>query len=290
MDFNMHPQMKMGPVSLRINDLDLVQSFYVKDIGLKVLRRDGNIVELGAAGQSAEPLLILRHDPATEKAPHDAAGLYHLAILLPDRKSLAAAYLSLGNSGVLFDGFADHLVSEALYLTDPEGNGIEIYADRPRSEWKFDEDGGLQIGTQPLDIDSLSNELSGVPRDNLTAMPNGTRIGHVHLKVTELKRSINFYQGLLGLDLVSYWGSAAFLSAAGYHHHIGVNTWESLMGQTFKDGWAGLEHFTISIPDLDFVHKLSSRLHQNVPVAKQSPDEFLVSDPDGIKFLIQASK
>ncbi len=280
--------MKMGPVSLRVRDLKLMESFYVTEIGLNVLRRDEGVVELAADKEAAEPILILRNYLKAKEAPDDAAGLYHYALLMPDRRSLAAAYLSLGNRGVIFDGFADHLVSEALYLTDPEGNGMEIYADRPRSEWRFDEDGYVQMATQPLDLDLLLKELSGIPPESLKTIAEGTKVGHVHLKVTNIERSIAFYQHILGLDLMSYWGSAAFLSVGRYHHHIGMNTWESLGGPPRKDGWAGLDYFTITIPAED-LSKLSTRLNDSHFLHGQGPGQLFASDPDGIQLVLKTA-
>jgi catechol 2,3-dioxygenase len=252
-------EMKFGPLTLTAIDLEMMLGFYVKDMGLKVKMRGNQLAELRPREQTPEPLLILRHDAKAEKAPIDAAGLYHYALLVPDRKSLAATYLTLGRAGVVFEGHADHLVSEALYLTDPEGNGIEIYADRPRSKWKFDEDGKIQMGTLPLDIDSLVREVVRTPEEDMIAIPDGTRVGHVHLKVTELPRSVAFYQHVVGLDLISYFESAAFLSVGGYHHHIGMNTWESLGGPARKTGWSGLESFTIRLPEKQ-LNELASRL------------------------------
>jgi len=279
-------EMSLGPISLVVRDLDAMLDFYAKALGLRVRTRDGEPVELRPSEQSSEPLLILRHDVKAEIAPTDAAGLYHYALLVPDRESLAAAYLSLGRAGVIFDGHADHLVSEALYLTDPEGNGIEIYADRPRDQWKFDEDGMVQMGTLPLDIDSLRREMSATPEDSLIAIPEGTRVGHIHLKVTDLGRSVLFYQQLLGLDLMSYWGSAAFLSVGGYHHHIGMNTWESLGGPTRQSGWSGLEFFTMKIPEKR-MSEMSARLVDSPVVYSEDSDRLFLSDPDGIELLIK---
>jgi catechol 2,3-dioxygenase len=278
--------MRLGTVSLVVKDLDIMLDFYVKELGFKMKAIDGSLMELRPSEQSSEPLLILRHEAKVEMAPMDAAGLYHYALLLPDRKSLAATYLSLGNAGVIFDGHADHLVSEALYLTDPEGNGIEIYADRPRAEWKFDEDGKVQMATEPLDVDSLLREVSGTSQEELTAIPDGTRVGHVHLKVTDLGRSVTFYQQLLGLDLMSYWGSAAFLSAGGYHHHIGMNTWESLGGPARKAGWSGIEFFTIEVPE-DRMSEISHKLVDGPFAYAKDSDRLLLSDPDGIELVIR---
>lgn len=286
-DFKLNSQMRLGPVSLKVMDLGLMMSFYERDLGLTVLRRNADLVELGPAS-SADPIIVLRQVTDAQKAPADAAGLYHFALLVPDRRNLAAAYFSLGNAGVIFDGFADHLVSEALYLTDPEGNGIEIYNDRPRSLWKFDEAGYVQIATQPLDINSLLKEMSGKPQESLKAIAEGTRVGHVHLKVTDLQRSIAFYRDILGLDLMNYWGSAAFLSVGQYHHHIGMNTWESLSGKPVKKDWAGLEYVTITVPQ-DNLNQLSSKLADSQFVHIQSPQRLFISDPDEIEFVLKAS-
>jgi len=260
-------------------------SFYEKECGFKIIQRDASFTAL-ACGQSKEPILILNHDEKALKPPADAAGLYHYALLVPDRKSLAAAYISLGNSGIIFDGYADHNVSEALYLTDPEGNGIEIYADRPRNSWKFD-DGEVQMATQPLDLDSLITELPKETNDKLTGIAEGTRVGHVHLKVTDLQTSITFYRNLLGLELMRYLGSAAFLSVGGYHHHIGMNTWESLGGPRAQESWLGLEYFALNIPQAN-LNELSSRLGGHLSTQSDGPGRLFVSDPDEIKLVFSA--
>jgi len=286
LDFKLGPGLKLGPVCLRVNDLDLMLSFYEKECGLKAIKHDGNFTAL-ACGQSEQPILILKRDEKALKPPADAAGLYHYALLVPDRKSLAAAYVSLGNNGVVFDGYADHNVSEALYLSDPEGNGIEIYADRPRSEWKFD-DGELQMATQPLNLESIIRELPKAAGDELDGIAEGTRVGHVHLKVTDLQTSITFYRNVLGLELMSYLGSAAFLSVDGYHHHIGMNTWESLGGPRAKKSWLGLEYFVLSIP-LTNLNELASRLGGNLSAQnEEAPGKLVVSDPDDISLIFNA--
>jgi catechol 2,3-dioxygenase len=280
--------MKLGPVCLRVNNLEPMLSFYVNEFGLKVIRRDGNFTALGC-GVATEPVLILDHDRNALRRPADAAGLYHYALLVPDRKSLATAYLSLGNKGVLFDGYADHQVSEALYLNDPEGNGIEIYADKPRSEWKFDEDGEVEMATLPLDLESLIKELPPNARQqNSAAIAEGTRVGHVHLKVTDLQRSIMFYRNVLGLELMRYLGSAAFLSVAHYHHHIGMNTWESLGGPPNQKTWIGINYFALTIPERN-LNDLSSRLGGGLGVRDNGSRQLFVSDPDEISLAFRAS-
>jgi catechol 2,3-dioxygenase len=286
-EFKLNPEMTLGPVSLKVKDLGSMLSFYEKDLGLVALRRDKEVVELSPS-KSAEPIIVLRHVPNAEKAPDDAAGLYHYALLVPDRRSLAAAYVAIGNAGIIFDGFADHLVSEALYLTDPEGNGIEIYADRTRSHWKFDEDGYVDMTTQPLDIDSLLKEVPNARRDSLKAIADGTKVGHVHLKVTDLQRSIAFYRSVLGLDLMRYYESAAFLSVGRYHHHIGMNTWESLGGKPVERNWAGLEHLTIAVPR-ENLNELSTMLANSPTAHNEGNGQLLISDPDEIALIVKSS-
>jgi len=230
----------------------------------------------------------LRHLPNAERPPDDAAGLYHYALLLPNRRSLAAAYLAIGNAGIIFDGFADHLVNEALYLTDPEGNGIEIYADRTRDYWKFDEDGYVDMTTQPLDIDSLLKEVPDARPDGLKAIADGTKMGHIHLKVTDLQRSISFYRSVMGLDLMTYYGSAAFLSVGRYHHHIGMNTWESLGGKPVEKNWAGLEHVIITVPRENF-NELSTMLADSPIAHNDGNGQLFISDPDEIALIVKCS-
>ena len=285
-EFKLSPDIKLGPVSLKVRDLGLMESFYERDVGLTVLHRDKSLIQFGA-GSSKEPILELNEFPDSTKPPEDAAGLYHYALLVPDRKNLAATYLTLGNKGTVFDGFADHLVSEALYLTDPENNGIEIYRDRSRDEWRFDEEGYVDMTTQPLDIDSLLREVAGVPREDLRALADGTRVGHIHLKVTNLQRSIAFYRTMVGLELTRFWGNAAFLSTGRYHHHVGMNTWESLGGEPVKKDWTGLGHFTITIPN-ENLRELSQRMADSPLVYGQGTGQLLISDPDDIELVFKS--
>jgi len=281
-EFIMDPKMSMGSIALRVGDLNATREFYTEELGLRVAREDGNITDL-APVNSSEILVILIHDPEATPPSHNSAGLYHFAMLLPSRAQLARAYLALGNSGLTIDGYADHLVSEALYLTDPEGNGIEIYADKPRRDWRVDEDGAPHMGTHPLDIDSLLLEVKEKTIDEAKAISKGTVIGHVHLKVTEIRRSTDFYHYRLGLDLMNYWDTAAFVSAGGYHHHIGMNTWESAFGPKFQEGRLGLEYFTIHIPNASLAEGLRLRL------GGTRLDDFTFQDPDGVKFKIKGT-
>ena len=303
----MQSGMTIGNPVLRIRDIDRILTFYEKTVGLQVIKRysaydydddsDDLIYEIGLKSVNTnQRLLTLHHDPNAKVASQHSAGLFHFAILVPDRKSLASTYLALRNSGVHYDGFADHLVSESLYLRDPENNGIEIYRDRSSKEWPRDGEGHIMMDTLPLDLDSLIDEINNnqeEERNNIEAFPTGARIGHIHLKVTNLERSMKFYHEKLGLDITSDWGSmgAAFLSAGGYHHHIGMNTWNSLNGDSHIHGKTGLENFTITIPDKSTLNILGSIMQDSSKPEKQQRTEersqLLISDPDGIQFHIK---
>jgi len=286
--------MTIGPPTLRVKDLQKQLSFYENELGLQVNRRyetDDNLetVDLGFKGKFKdykEPLLTLKHDPDAKQTMYDFAGLFHFAILVPNRKNLAFAYSSIKNSNALFDGFADHLVSESLYLHDPELNGIEIYSDKPRNKWQHDARGYVIMDTLALDLKSLLSELNGDEREN-TTFPNGAKIGHMHLRVTNLERSVRFYQKL-GLDITYDWSAvgASFLSAGGYHHHLGLNTWHSLGGKTHVKGEVGLDVFEIIVPDSSFIDTLTREFEDQIQ--KINDNELLLSDPDGITFLIKS--
>ncbi len=231
----------IGRVRLRVADADRVRSYYERTIGLHA---DG--LTLGADGT---PLIELIDDPDAPPAPAGSTGLFHLALLVPDRPSLAQAVRRVVESGERFTGASDHYVSEALYLRDPEGNGIEIYRDRPRSEWGHEPNGELRMGTVALDIDSVMAEL---PEGDDPGMPDGTRMGHVHLHVADLPSSETFYAGDLGLDVtVRSYAGALFLSRDGYHHHVGLNTWQGEGAPPPPEGSRGLEDFELVLPDGD---------------------------------------
>jgi catechol 2,3-dioxygenase len=251
------PATALGPVRLTVSDLDRSRAFYERAVGLRATELDDGTIGLGVP--AGRPLVELRGDSAAPRLNRRAPGLYHLAILLPTRLDLAFALARLVQSQWPLDGASDHLVSEALYLSDPDGNGIEIYRDRPRTDWRYD-DGQLQMSTLPLDLNDLVGELRGAT-ELQAEVPSGTRIGHVHLQVADLREAEAFYHGVLGFDVVvrGYPG-ALFVSAGGYHHHIGLNTWHSAGAAPAPAGSVGLRSFTVELPDERELAAVTGRL------------------------------
>lgn len=300
----MHSIKKVGSPVLRVRDIDKMVMFYETKLGLQVKRRHqddyGNAVyELGFVhiDYPEDSLLQLHHDPNAKNASPHSAGLFHFAILVPNRESLASTYLALKNSGVYYDGFADHLVSESLYLRDPENNGIEIYRDRPARDWPRDSEGNILMDTLPLNLQSIVAEMDRLESENPVAFPIGARIGHIHLKVTNLERSIKFYHRILGFDITVDWRSmgAAFLSAGGYHHHVGMNTWHSMNGEVHSNDVLGLENFTITVPDISSFNRIRSAIkshhlssEEKQKEQKSYENQLMVSDPDGIQIVIRS--
>ncbi len=279
----------LGQVALTVRDLDRSVAFYQDTIGLVAERRPDGTVLLGGAAR-LPPLLSLTGDPeATPRNPRQT-GLYHFAILVPTRRDLALALVRLARAGGRLDGAADHLVSEALYLSDPDGNGIEIYRDRPREQWRHDAGGQLAMATLPLDLDGLVDELRDGQAEDLASapMPAGTRIGHVHLQVSELARTEEFYSGVIGFDvMVRAYPGALFLSAGGYHHHLGLNTWQSRGGQAPAPGSVGLRAFEVRLPDAASLADVLARVDAAGVAHEPAADgATLVRDPSGNGLLL----
>src|SRR5439155_17451049 len=204
----------MGAVHLTVGDLEGALGYYRQAIGLDVLETGGGRASLGAGERE---LLVLVEEPGARPAPGHT-GLFHFALLLPDRPSLARWLAHAARERIPLTGASDHYVSEALYLRDPDRHGIEIYADRPRELWE----GHVheRMTTLPLDTEDILRELDDPSTEPFDGLPAGTEMGHVHLCVAEIPRTIEFYRDLLGFELVAGWGEAAFLSAGGYHHHV----------------------------------------------------------------------
>ena len=211
---------RLGAIRLRVGDGERLTRFYEQAIGLRVLE-DGPVTRLGI--DDGRALVELEADPDAPRRPPHTTGLFHLAILVPSRADLGQALRRVVGTGWRLSGASDHLVSEALYLSDPEGNGIELYRDRPRDEWPV-AGGALRMDTLPLDVGSLLSEADGANGD--AGMPLGTTLGHVHLQVADLTAAERFWVDALGLDVtVRGYPGALFVSAGGYHHHVGLNTW-----------------------------------------------------------------
>ena len=271
----------VGPVHLTVADLDRSLAYYTDSIGLQVLARDGSRAELGAGG---ETLLVLYEEPGAEPV-HGHTGLFHFAILLPDRLDLARWLAHAAQSHVPLSGASDHLVSEALYLRDPDGHGIEIYRDRPRAEWPRDGE-GVRMATLPLDLDAILGSLDE-PRTSYPGMPAGARMGHVHLHVRDVDEAERFYGDVLGFDLMAHLGDqATFLSAGGYHHHVGGNTWAGHGASPPPPASAALRYATIVLPDAEERDRVADR----VRASGQDPEPFdggvMVRDPSQNAWLL----
>ncbi|HEY3368318.1 MAG TPA: VOC family protein [Symbiobacteriaceae bacterium] len=239
----------IGHVELRVAGRERSLAFYRDLLGFRVISDDGACVRLSATG--AEPArLVLRADPQFRPRPRRTAGLYHVAILLPARRDLAAVAQRLAKAAYPLHGAADHLVSEALYLPDPDGNGIELYADRPRADWNWP-GGQVAMSTERLDLRALMAEAGDAGAVGAT-LPPETRVGHVHLAVGGLDPAEAFYHQALGLAITQQeFPGALFLAAPGYHHHVAANVWESRGGSPAPPDSVGLEVFSLEVPSAD---------------------------------------
>jgi catechol 2,3-dioxygenase len=270
------PGTSMGAVRLTVADLDGVRDFYRDAIGLAELPPRDGVVRLGAGDRAIVELVGEADAPPR---PRGTSGLFHLAILVPSRPDLARALQRVAEAGWRLSGASDHLVSEALYLSDPEGNGIELYRDRPREEWPV-RDGVLQMDTLPLDLDGVLGELRR--EDATAAMPPGTRMGHVHLNVGDLTAAEAFYSGALGFDvIVRHYPGALFVSAGGYHHHLGLNTWAGEGAPPPPPGTRGLRQFEIVLPNAASLAAEEDRLREGGFEPSREGDRVRVSDPSG---------
>lgn len=276
-----HPDTSLGPVELVVGDLDAMSTFYEQAIGLAPLNRTGDDVRLGSA--LGGTLIELAGHPDAAPRPRRSTGLFHVAFLVPSRAELARSFRRVLDAGWNFSGASDHLVSEALYLDDPEGNGIEIYRDRPREEWRH-EDGQLAMATLPLDLDAVMAEL---PDDDVAAGADATRIGHVHLQVAQIPPTEAFYDDGLGLDVTTArYPGARFLSAGGYHHHIGANTWASADAPAPPAGSRGLRRYTVVVPDGAELERVAGQLRASGHELSTVEGGVEAVDPSGNRALL----
>jgi catechol 2,3-dioxygenase len=270
--------LRLGRVQLAVSDLARSLEFYTTVLGLEARRTDGGSASLHAAGES-QPLVELVERPGISPiAAHSRLGLYHFAILLPDRAALGRFLGHLARLGTRI-GASDHLVSEALYLRDPDGLGIEVYRDRPRSEWRH-VNGELAMASDPLDTAGV---LAAGEEKPWTGMPRGTVMGHVHLHVGDIRTASRFYHDALGLDrMVSSYPGALFLSAGGYHHHLGVNTWAG-NAPPASERDARLLEWRIVLPTADDARTVAERLERAGHGVSRESEGWLASDPWGTR-------
>ncbi|MGN8553768.1 UNVERIFIED_CONTAM: VOC family protein [Microbacterium sp. SLM126] len=250
----------MGPVTLLVGDLDAMTAYYRDVVTLQVLTADGDTVTLGRAGR---PIVVLRHEPALRHATSGSAGLFHTAILFETQAALAAALYSVARHAPgTFTGSADHLVSQAFYFTDPEGNGIELYWDRARTEWSWTH-GSIEMGTLFLDPNGfLGEHLTEEAALGATA-GDAASVGHVHLSVGDVATARSFYVDALGFDETAALGDqAVFMSAGGYHHHMAMNVWNS-RGAGPRMPALGLGRVDLALPDDEALNSLTARLRHN---------------------------
>jgi catechol 2,3-dioxygenase len=221
-------------------------------------------------------LLILTENPSAPTV-HRATGLYHFAILVPSRVDLAQVLKNIGDTETPVQGFSDHLVSEAIYLADLDGNGIEVYRDRPRAEW-YDSNGNLRMASDPLDLRGLLGELNG-KEGSWAGLDPKTVLGHMHLQIADVRREEAFYRDVLGFDVMMNMGSASFVSAGGYHHHIGMNIWNSAGAPPPPPDAVGLRYFTVQLPSRDGLSKTIDRVRNAGVSVDETETGLLVRDP-----------
>jgi catechol 2,3-dioxygenase len=272
---------RVGPVHLIVAELGRSVDYYEQSLGLELLDRRGGDVSLGVGERE---LLVLVEEPGAG-ASYGYTGLYHFALLVPERADLARWLAHAARARIALVGLSDHFVSEAIYLADPDGHGIEIYWDRPRQVWEGHV--GARMTTLPLDVDSLFSELADPASAPFEGLPVGTVMGHIHLKVATIAESVSFYRDVLGFALMAeLGGQAAFLSAGGYHHHIGVNTWESASAAAPPPRTAALQQATIVLADSGELDRVANRLKEGGHSSGARDDGVSVRDPSGNPLLL----
>ena len=285
-DFILPANTTIRQVTLRTRRLAPLNSFYQNILGLRQIRLNQKEARLSASGQ--EPAqLVLWQDETAPLHNRRQPGLYHVAWLVPSRQELARTLQHLIQTKWPLNGFGDHLVSEAIYLADPDSNGIEIYTDRPRATWPI-VNGMIQMDTLPVDVPNLLAE-AGNDLPDWQGLHSGTIIGHIHLQVSSLAQAKNFYTGLLGFNVMQEnYPGALFVSAGGYHHHIGLNTWHSQNAAPGPENQTGLVSFTIGIPDAMAMSVIKKNLSDaQYSIKEQSAGGFKVQSPDKLLIYIE---
>lgn len=274
------PTLRIRSVQLAVGDLARSADFYERVLGLPLIAREDHRAQLGT--DPGRPALVLSDIADPTPVPPGSTGLYHVAWLHPSRAALAASVRRVVGAGWLLEGGSDHGVSEALYLSDPDGLGIELYADRPREQWERSADGrGVNMVTLPLDLDDLLAQSTEEPAPT---MEPGTAVGHVHLKVSDVPRAASFYRDALGFEERAQLPSAAFLAAGGYHHHVGLNSWQSRGAAAAPESAPGLRLVELELGDagaLQALERALAELPSGPPVSRAGDGGLLLRDPDG---------
>ncbi|WP_017726464.1 VOC family protein [Halalkalibacterium ligniniphilum] len=281
MNFHKEPATYVGHVHLLVSDLERSQQFYEKKLGLQVLNKKENVVAFTADGNT--PLVIIEHEENAQPKRPRTTGLYHFALLLPNRRELAKVLIHLVQSGYPLQGASDHQFSEAVYLADPEGNGIELYADRSPEIWAW-QNGELPFVSDPLDTDSLLKESENEP---WTGFPSDTVMGHIHLHVSNLQKAKEFYCDGLGFEVtVPFRHQALFVASNKYHHHIGLNTWQGEGAPAPAANSLGMKEYSIIYPtEAERTRVLEQLKKINAPVSEEEGD-VRTTDPAGNRILL----
>lgn len=272
--YNTNSPSRVKEVNLIVSDVDKLTTFYQQVIGFDILKEEQNKVILTADGKT--PLLVLEEVENSVEKPIGTTGLYHFAILLPDHSSLGTMLLHLSETEYLMQGASNHKYSDALYLADPDGNGIEIYADLPPANWERDKEGGYSGGSYPIDFENLLKQAS----PSWNGLPENTRIGHMHLQTSELEITEQFYVDGLGFDITSKGNGSLFLSKDHYHHHIALNIWSGTGLPAPPDNSRGLKKFTINFTQEE-LDKAKTQLKRLDFPFEEKDSYILVKDPSG---------
>lgn len=283
MEFHHKPNTFVGNIDLKVENFQRSLSFYQNLIGFKVLEKSERKAVLTADGRT--PLVVIEQPEKVIAKQPRTTGLYHYALLLPERADLAKALKHLLQNGYPLQGASDHLVSEALYLADPDGNGIEIYVDRPASTWNW-ENGEVEMATQRLDVENLLTEGQ---EETWQGLPAGTIMGHIHLHVSELVKTEQFYHEGLGFDVVTRYGNQAlFMSTGKYHHHIGLNTWNGVGAPAPEPNSVGMKDFSLLFANDEARNKVIENLKGLSAKITEEKGDYLTIDPSGnsIKLMI----
>lgn len=272
----------VGQAHLVVHDLPRVSDFYQKIIGLSVLEKNPSGEVLGVGGQ---PLLTLSTSSTAERAPRNAAGLFHTAFLMPSRDDLAHWLAHAAQNNVQLQGASDHLVSEAIYLADPEGNGIEVYRDRLPEEWTYQPDGTVEMATIGLNLQAL---YDSAPKAAFTGAAEGTAIGHIHLQVGSIPQADEFYQDVLGLKIMARYPGASFFGSGAYHHHVAANIWNSHGAVARRENMTGLSGYSLKFNEPAALETALAALDRLEISTERQSDGIFLKDPWGIGLKLSA--